>query len=396
MHIVWVNDHADFTGGCEHHIYQTVQLFSQLNVQSTLLYKLGAPNNTKFMSIFDQAYPMVDLDLQMTELAPDVVYVHGITDLDNLRIIVSQPCQTVRFFHDQKLFCLREHKYTAIGNKTCDQKVGIACYTCLGFIKRSDSVIGVQFKTLRKQREELAVNQKFDQFVVGSAYMAQQLERHGFRKEKITTAILFSQPLDSMVSQPKFLASDKFGENKIQPHQLLFVGQLVRGKGLDTLIKAISQCRSNIKLIICGTGSMESRYKALVSNLKLESNIQFMGRQSTEQLNMHYQKSAAVVIPARAPETFCLVGLEALQHGTPVIATNVGGMSEWFKHNFNGLEFEANSEKQLANVIERLVDDSDMQLRLRNNIANDNYDRFSPNYHISVVHSLFERMLEAS
>jgi glycosyltransferase involved in cell wall biosynthesis len=348
------------------------------------------------MSIFDQAYPMVDLDLQMKELAPDVIYVHGITDLDNLRNIVSQPCKTVRFFHDQKTFCLREHKYTAIANKTCDRKVGISCYTCLGFIKRSDSVIGVQFKTLQKQREELAVNQKFDQFVVGSTYMSQQLEHHGFRKEKITTATLFSQSLGSAISQPEIFASDTTTQYRTVPHQLLFVGQLVRGKGLDTLIKAIDKCRSNTRLVICGTGSMDKKYKTLVSNLKLQSKIKFMGQQSPEQLKMHYKNSSAVVIPARAPETFCLVGLEALQHGIPVIATNVGGMTEWFKDNFNGLQFEANCEKQLANVIENFVNDGAMQLRLRNNIANDNYDRFSPNYHISVVHSLFERMLEAS
>jgi len=391
MHIVWVNDHADFTGGCETYIHQTVKLLNQSGVSSSLLYQVGATINARFTAIFQGVFPMVDIKLQLKELDPDLIYIHGINDIGKLQQIAQSSIPKARFFHDQKLFCLREHKYTALGHKTCHKKLGLACYACLGFINKEPSTNQIQFNSLRKKNKELAINKRLDQFIVGSQYMANQLIQHGFHEDKVTVATLFSYQNDHIIP-----VLDEERNNKVEPNQLLFVGQLVRGKGLDTLLKALFESETNAHLVICGTGKMEQEYKSQVTTLGLNSQVRFLGQQNASQLETLYKQSSAVVIPARAPETFCLVGLEALQYGTPVIATNVGGMNEWFKPNYNGLSFCANNHTKLREQIDNLLLNPKTQQTLRNNIENDCYKRFSPNYHLSVLQNLFGHMLEAS
>jgi len=396
MNIVWINDHADFTGGCEQYIFQTVGLLNQQGVRSTLLYQVNAPISSTFTAVFDKAFPMVDIKMQLKELAPNVIYIHGLSGVENLRQIASHSCPKIRFFHDQKLFCLREHKYTTLGHKTCTKTLGMHCYSCLGFINRSDSFTGFKFKTLKKQRKELLINRQLDQFVVGSEYMANQLIGHGFSDEKITIANLFSHTKQIINDRKIIPLSNLNHPEDIKEGQLLFVGQLVRGKGLDTLLKAIWQINTPVQLVICGTGSMMNQYKKLVAKLDLSSQVHFLGQQSQAQLSLHYQQSAVVVIPARAPETFCMVGLEALQHGTPVIASNVGGMSEWFKPGINGLSFNSNDDQQLAHQIDKLMSNKHIRTTLRKNISLDKLDQFKPKHHLSIIQSLFEKVLEAS
>jgi len=396
MDIVWINDHADFTGGCEQYIFQTVSLLKQQGVHSTLLYQVNAPISPAFTAVFDQAFPMVDITMQLKEIAPHVIYIHGLADIANLRKIASHSCPKIRFFHDQKLFCLREHKYTTLGHKTCTKTLGMHCYSCLGFINRTNSFIGFKFNTLKKQRKELLINRQFDQFVVGSAYMANQLEAHGFSEQRITIASLFSKTKQTLNDNKIIHLENLPQAAEIKENQLLFVGQLVRGKGLDTLIKAIWQVQSRVQLLICGTGSMMDQYKKLVEKLNLNSQITFLGQQSQAQLSRHYQQSSAVVIPARAPETFCMVGLEALQHGTPVIATNVGGMSEWFKPGINGLVFNSNDDKQLTKQIDKYLSKKQIRAALRKNISLDKLKQFKPKHHLTIIQSLFVKVLEAS
>jgi len=398
MHIVWVNDHADFTGGCETYIYQTVSMFNEMGVQSTLLYDINAPISPDFTDIFCGCFPMVDINIQTEELQADLIFIHAIEDINNLKLFTKLATPTIRFFHDQKPFCLREHKYTTIGHETCNQKLGMKCYSCLGFINKSENLFGFKFKSLEEKQAALEVNQQLDQFVVGSEYMVKQLIQHGFPVEKITKATLFS-PKDTKktpVQVLKFAPSEIVEQAATIDHQILFVGQLVRGKGLDTLLDAMTNVSPEISLVICGKGSMEQDYKVQAKQNGLNSRVHFMGQLPAEQISHYYRTSAAVVIPARAPETFCLVGLEALKSGVPVIATNVGGMGEWLKPNINSLSFEVNNPKQLALRINALVHSKDLQTELRHNIAHDNYDKFSPDQHIESLSNLFTYMVEAS
>jgi len=389
MHIVWINDHADFTGGCEQYIFQTVSLLNKFGISSTLLYKVGSPIKRCFTSIFKGVFPTVDLNAQINDIAPDILYIHRLSNIENLKKLVELNIPKVRFFHDHQLFCLREHKYTALNHQTCTKTLGLNCYRCLGFINKSNSGSGIKISTLKKQMMEIEINKKLDRFVVGSQYMADQLSSHGFDTRKINIAPLFTlQYLDT----PQRSLSEK----QLSAKHLLFVGQLVRGKGLDTLIESMALIHPDAQLTVCGTGRMEAQYKKQVKKLKLSSRVHFVGYKTQEELTLLYRQANIVIIPARSPETFCLAGLESLLQGTPVIASNVGGMKEWLKPNFNGLSFESNEPRALAVAIDKFLFNREFQTKIRSNILKDNYEKFRPKNHLSILTKLFESIMVAS
>jgi glycosyltransferase involved in cell wall biosynthesis len=63
-----------------------------------------------------------------------------------------------------------------------------------------------------------------------------------------------------------------------------------------------------------------------------------------------------LLIPSIWYENSPNVILEAFAHGTPVIASNLGGMAELVRHNVDGLTFNAGDAQDLAHQITRVID----------------------------------------
>lgn len=97
--------------------------------------------------------------------------------------------------------------------------------------------------------------------------------------------------------------------------------------GLDLLIRAVTQIPDAF-LAIGGSGSSRESLEALGSKLGISDRLRFLGRLPQENVADIYRAADAAVVPTRALEGFGLVVLEAFACGTPVIASNVGGLPE--------------------------------------------------------------------
>jgi len=124
----------------------------------------------------------------------------------------------------------------------------------------------------------------------------------------------------------------------IQPDDkvIVSVSRLVDKNGLDLLIEAFHKLTSNqqssvgYKLLLIGEGSLEKSLKAQVKNLNLENKIIFVGPVQHEVLPAYLKISDVFVRPSRS-EGLGSAFLEAMAAGVPVIATNVGGISDFLK-----------------------------------------------------------------
>ena len=76
-----------------------------------------------------------------------------------------------------------------------------------------------------------------------------------------------------------------------------------------------------------------------------------------------------LVVPSRWYENTPLVMESALATKTPLIVTNLGGMSELVKDGVNGYTFELNDEKSLFSALKKLIDDPGLLETMRNNIG---------------------------
>lgn len=378
-HILWVNEQAQWQGGCEQYLWNTVSLLKARGVRSSLLYdgtrKQPSP---EYLQVFDAVFPMVDIVRQVRAISPGLIYIHRLDGAEPIRQFAAAQIPAARFFHDHKLFCLREHKYKALSHNTCTKPIGPRCYTCPGFVRRTSGPLGFSLATLRGLRAEQRANRALTAFVVGSHYMRNHVAEHGFDPSRIHVLPLYAFP------------AKETGSVAREADVLLFVGQLVRGKGLDVLLKALAVTRCNARLIVIGAGKQEGDYRVQCGALGLSNRVSFDGTATGDKLSEYYRRAACVVFPSRAPETFGLIGPEAMSHGTPVIATAVGGIGEWLEDGVNGLTVPSNDAAPLAHAIDRLMGDPVLARRLGETARQRYEDRFRPERHIDALIVLYD------
>ncbi|OGW16041.1 MAG: hypothetical protein A3G93_01885 [Nitrospinae bacterium RIFCSPLOWO2_12_FULL_45_22] len=173
---------------------------------------------------------------------------------------------------------------------------------------------------------------------------------------------------------PKHKARAFLGLNEAKI--VLFVGRIDPIKGLETLVKAISILRSTpgLKLIIIG-GSDNSdsednqelqRIKALVRKLDISTKVSFLPGQRQEVLTYYYSAADVLAIPSRY-ESFGMVALEAMACGTPIVASNVGGLSFTIPDNKAGFLVPVGDGGSLAEKLDLLLSDKELNFRLGQN-----------------------------
>jgi len=130
-----------------------------------------------------------------------------------------------------------------------------------------------------------------------------------------------------------------------------FVGKLTEFKGVDLLIKAAKIYEKEIPgviTLISGHGHLKEELVKLAEKLNIKS-IFFLGNQTQETLTRLYNIADISVVPSRM-EPFGLVAIESLACGTPVIASNAGGLPD-FINNRVGKLFKMGNDSELAREI---------------------------------------------
>ncbi len=381
VHVLWINRRADLAGGAERYVYETVELLRAEGVRSTLLYGVEGWADPEVTKRFDGAFPLVDLPRQAAQIGADVAYLHQLDDARTvIRDLAVSRIPAVRFFHDHSLFCLREHKYTTVGAKTCTRTVGAGCYPCLGFVNRDPKSRRVRLRTVGQLRAEQHDHQSLAGAVVGSRYMREHVVAHGFDPRRVHEAPLFVREanLTERVARA--------------PREALFVGALLFGKGLDVLIDAMRLLARDVTLRVIGEGPQRALFEARATERAVADRIRFEGSLRGAALDEAYARAACLVVPSRAPETFALVGPEALVRGTPVVATRVGGVGEWLEDRVTGLSVPPNDPAALARAIDHVLSDPSLARALAAAGRARCLERLTPARHIAVL----GRVLEAA
>ncbi len=160
---------------------------------------------------------------------------------------------------------------------------------------------------------------------------------------------------------------------------LLFVGRIEPLKGLDVLIDAICIMRQNkvmeqhpFCLAVIGGEPDEdgeqanielSRIKAMTEQHGLQDLVTFLGSKSQDSLPYYYSAAEAVVVPSHY-ESFGMVALEAMACGTPVVASQVGGLAYVVQDGVTGFTVPVDEPGMLAERIASLLQDQVLHDRL--------------------------------
>ncbi|MFO0755131.1 MAG: glycosyltransferase family 4 protein [Byssovorax sp.] len=371
-------------GGAERYVHETAALLRARGVRSTLLYQVESRVDPAYISPFEGAYPLVDLATQLAELRPDVVYAHRLAEGPLIDALASSSVPVLRFFHDHKLFCLREHKYTAVGHHTCRDPAGLRCYPCLGFVRRGSGKLPVELVSLGALLRDQRRNQGLSAFAVGSRYMRGQLVEHGFSPDRVRVLPLYVTPPSSVPAARR------------ERDLVLFVGQLVRGKGVDLLLRAAAAARSRPRLLLVGDGRQADEIRALTGELGLGSRVEMIGAVAPSALPELYARARCLAMPSRSPETFGLSGLEAMAHGLPVVAADVGGIGEWLREGEGGVFFPSGDVGALARAIDRMIEEPDLAEEIGRRGVEAHRRRFLPEHHLAALLPALEQLAQLS
>jgi glycosyltransferase involved in cell wall biosynthesis len=149
---------------------------------------------------------------------------------------------------------------------------------------------------------------------------------------------------------------------------VLFVGRLASNKGLVELVTAFATLAREdpeAHLVLVGAdGGQRANVEARVLGFGLADRVHVLGHLSDEaMLAAAYREATVTVLPSEY-EAFGLVLLESLAHGTPVIASRVGGIPEFVEDERAGLLVPAKDAGALAAALGRLWSDPALARRL--------------------------------
>jgi len=164
----------------------------------------------------------------------------------------------------------------------------------------------------------------------------------------------------------------------------LYVGRLEKIKGVEALLAAFREY-ARADLLIAGTGTMEAELRSQAEGM---SNIRFLGTLSQEALAEYYRGAIAVLVPSAGYEVLGLIILEALLHRTPVIAHDLGALSEVVEQSQGGLLYRDQTE--LLAAMERLQNDAELGRRIGERGYQAYTERWTEQAHLGAYFQLLE------
>ena len=160
---------------------------------------------------------------------------------------------------------------------------------------------------------------------------------------------------------------------------VLFVGRIEPLKGIETLLRAIAliapefpRWREELSVVIIGgapgagielANAELARLERLRADLGIEDLVTFQGAKDQDTLVYYYSAAEMVVMPSHY-ESFGMVALEAMACGTPVVASNVGGLAFSVQDGQTGFLVPERDAEALAARIRLLLIDDDLRLQL--------------------------------
>jgi glycosyltransferase involved in cell wall biosynthesis len=150
------------------------------------------------------------------------------------------------------------------------------------------------------------------------------------------------------------------------PVQLVFVGRLHEQKGVDTLLRSLSELGRRphdlpISLQVVGDGPERAKLAELAARLGVSDDVTFLG--SRKDAGSLLRRGDIFVLPSRA-EGLSNALLEAMAVGLPVVASNIPGNEDVVDHLSNGLLFSVDDPTSLASALIRVLEDSELRVAI--------------------------------
>lgn len=229
-------------------------------------------------------------------------------------------------------------------------------------------------------------------YIVSTHFQKRELLSLGIPEGKIVVIPFgisprYFKPYDKKKAREEFgLKSDKI---------ISYLGHFSPVKGVPNLImsfKDIAKRNDNVLLLIAwsGKGSETKKVLKLIEDHNLNKRVIILGKVDVRK---YLSASDMMVLPYThsAIPHFPLVMIESFAVGTPVISTNVGGLSEMIINNKTGILVLPNRVDQLTEAIQRLLDDEYLRQSISENIRKEFLEKYDSDVVVRQYLKLYEK-----
>lgn len=311
------------------------------------------------------------------EFRPDIIHVHNFFPL--LSPALYQACHALQVPVVQTL-----HNYRTICANGQLLRAGNVCHLCVqrspiwGIVHRCyrRSVLGsaAVARMIYVHRKQRTWSKDVDRYIALSEFGRRLFVEAGFPGNRIDVK-------PNLVKDPGLVSQE------IPRKGLLFVGRLSPEKGVRYLLEA--GARQNVELRIAGDGPERA-----VLEKAAYSNVTFLGQLPPEKVSEEMRRAAAVVLPSIWYEGFPMMILEAFAHETPVIVSNIGGLSEIVRDGVTGFLVPPANALALAARMAQIVDDSTESRKLGRAARQIFVDKYIPHVNLSMLEAIYQRAIE--
>jgi glycosyltransferase involved in cell wall biosynthesis len=391
MRILLANDEIGGAGGVETYLAALVPELQGQGHEVGLLYEKSiAPTGSALVPGADLWRVSVGDEGLSTALArvcrfePDVCFSHNMRALDvDEGLLRDWP--VVKMMHGHFGTCISGHKAFAFPQAcACARDFGP---TCLAYYlprrcgQASPLAMVKQFDWASRQH---ALLRRYAAVVVASRFMRDQYTRAGVSTDRVAAIPLFTE-----LTPPRSIV-----ERAARVIDVLFLGRMTSLKGPEVLLRAVATHVPDARVTFAGDGPERPRLQQLAASLGIRA--RFPGWVSGANRDALLGDAAVLAVPSVWPEPFGLVGLEAAAFGTPAVAFDTGGISEWLTDGVNGrLVAPARGSAGLGDAIAALLKDVDNWRQLSAG-ARDVADRFTIRAHLDALEIVLARAAQDS
>ena len=348
-------------GGLEQYLYQLFDELTKLGYNNLFLYgeNSGEANLPSTIKPFylekithnncdSLSEKLISVEAIIDQEDPDLIFIHQVLN-PSLIDLLTRMKPSIRFMHGFKFVCPEGKKFFKTKLAICPHPLSCLCqpraflYQCMP----RNPLVGLP--VILRSKKILEIHRKRSLVVVASEYMKTTLLNNGFNPDMITVIPYFTHLPDDQI-------------DPVADHEpvIFALGRIVFEKGIHHLLHAFAELRQSARLSIAGDGPAINGLKALVRQLGLSKQVTFLGWLSRETLRHHYRKSTMVVVPSIWPEPFGIVGIEAMAYEKPVVAFNVGGISDWLQDGVTGLLACPGDARDLSQKMSLLLEKPNM------------------------------------
>ena len=274
------------------------------------------------------------------ELQLDVLNVHG--PLDDLP---EDHVPTVRTLHGHEPYCPSGSQHLKRSGQPCKRVYSATGCLHGHFIGRCGSIRPQNLmRAFRQTQVEQRVLPQITTITV-SRFLKERMVQAGYPEDRI-----------HVLHSPAPAVEEPFQPPPDGLPRFAFVGRIVPQKGLDVLLRGMTQVPDDVQLDVVGDGYVAGEMHALVQELGLSPRVTFHGWCESKRVKTLMQNARALVFPSTWHEPAGLVTLEAAAMGRPVIASRAGGIPEYALDDF-ALLAPPGDEKALAGHVRQLAND---------------------------------------